>query len=255
MATRLTDPLTSRARFRSRALVNIVGISAGFILVVVILSAVLSHFGFFAMLVGDAVALAFAAVSYVLFDKRAIQLECPNCHAIVSSNTPWVCGVCSAENRNPTEYPFVHRCSNFNCRNEPKAYRCHHETCGQLIFLTDDQDTKGFAYRLHSEANIPKVDPDLERRKERASRKEERVADIEMAELDERFRNIQARQKTARKKSPKAKLRADFGATMELEEAAEELKAEINEECKGDPARRKRRIAAVEMCLRRQIGE
>jgi hypothetical protein len=51
--------------------------------------------------------------------------------------------VCGAHNLHTDDFPFVGRCE--TCRAEPKAYQCHHEHCGRLIFFTKDRQEINFA--------------------------------------------------------------------------------------------------------------
>src|SRR5581483_2955640 len=72
-----------------------------------------------------------------IWSFEPIRFSCPHCGWVVATNTPWICGVCEQKNQNADDFPFVHRCE--HCGNEPKAYRCHHKDCGNIIFLTDDE--------------------------------------------------------------------------------------------------------------------
>ena len=250
-----TNPLTSRDRFKSRTVLNLAIIAAIFIASVVVLSwfASLLFSGFLPLLLVDAACIAGAYYLYILWDKRPIRLQCPECGRIILSNTPWVCGVCKQPNRNTTDYPFVHRCEHEDCRAEPKAYKCH--LCNELLFLSEDEDKTNYAHCLNSPDEIPEPDERVEKLKKVGEKKQDKADKIELAELDERLRAIRKRLKVEKKKSAKEVLKADVDSMMELEEAAIALKAEITEECKGDKARLKRRLLTVDKCFRRQMGE
>ncbi len=160
-----TNPLTSRARFKSRDLRNKITISVLFTAVVAVMSLFVSmgRGGFLLMLLGDAIALLGARLLYLIWHKRPIRLRCRKCGKIILSNTPWVCGFCGVENRNADEYSFVDRCS--DCKDVPKAYRCHHidengKPCGEIVFLSADKSERGYAYCLIPHRPSPDPNPE-----------------------------------------------------------------------------------------------
>lgn len=145
--------MSSRARFKSRNLVNCAILFVIFVLLVGIFSWVaLGIFSSMAvMLVGDVIALGVIYFLFTTWDKQAIQLDCVKCGKQISSNTPWVCKACGAKNFDTENFPFLFKCK--ECGVEPKAYRCHHKKtdgsiCGTMLFLTKDQDATNYAHCL-----------------------------------------------------------------------------------------------------------
>lgn len=150
------SPLTSRARFKFKALVNIAKLFLIFTPVIFFLSwlAYVVAPGMTSMLIVDVAAIAALYYLYTIWDSQPIPLLCDECGKLILSNTPWVCGFCQRVNANPGKYPFVDKCG--HCENEPKAYRCHH--CQELIFLTQDKLEPNYAYCFNSPAEIPEPD-------------------------------------------------------------------------------------------------
>jgi hypothetical protein len=202
------------------------------------------------MLAIDALALAGAYYFYILWDKRPVRLACPDCKAIILSNTPWVCAYCKKTNSNANEYPFVHKCG--YCGDEPKTYKCHH--CGFLIFLSEDQDSINYAYCLNSPAEVPKADKRVEKLKAHQEKKQDKQERIDIALLDERLRNIRKRLNGEKKKSAKERLVAGYDSSIELEQARDELRVAIAEECKGDKKMLRRRYAALDKAFNDQLA-
>jgi hypothetical protein len=71
-------------------------------------------------------------------NRSLIKRLCPRCGKYVGSDLQWRCGRCGHENRNTREFSFLDKCE--ECKQPPKAYRCH--WCGQSIFLDRDKDDK-----------------------------------------------------------------------------------------------------------------
>jgi len=153
----LNSPLNSRARFKFKALVNIVLLFAVFIPVVFVLSWITSAIfpgSLFALLAVDAATIGVLYFLFIFLENQPIKLVCKKCQQVILSNTPWTCSACGKANKNVRKYPFVDKCE--FCGVEPKAYRCHH--CQDLIFLTEDKLKQNYAYCLNSPAEIPEPD-------------------------------------------------------------------------------------------------
>jgi hypothetical protein len=237
------DPLTAKLRFKFRTLNNWL-----IVIVIFVFVAVFDNW------VADA--LAMAALFYLYFfilDKRPIRLRCGSCENIILSNTPWVCGFCKQPNKNANEHPFVDKCA--HCGSEPKAYKCHHTGCGELVFLTEDKHQAHYAYCLNSPDEAPKPDERAEKMKTRAEKVQDKEHEIQMAELKEILRKIKERSK-----EPKVKSRFDqkkesfddfYDGIMGMREYARKKRAEAAETYKNDPESLKDANDAIDEFLRR----
>jgi len=138
------SPLSGKQRFKLRTLNNFVFAIVVFV-PFALLTAYFSSPRFWIAWLSDA---AFIAILYYFFrvfwDKRPIWIRCPTCEKRIATNTPWKCGACEAKNEHVDDFPFIHRCE--ACGVEPKAYQCHHKECGKLIFLTNDESVRNYAY-------------------------------------------------------------------------------------------------------------
>jgi hypothetical protein len=234
---------------------NMATVGGMFILTVFILSefsSVLFPSSFFPMLVGDVLALGAAYYFFTIWEKRPIRVRCEHCEHIISSATPWVCGVCKNSNTDADAHPFVHKCGNVSCGAIPKTYRCHH--CNGFIFLSDDEDTLTYAYRLNSPAEMPGPDKRVEKIKKRKERTEDLDDLRELALARERLMIVQRRLKGEKKLTVSERLRVNTDKKVELDEAALLLKAENAEKCKGDEARLERLNAAVDAAVQSELA-
>lgn len=196
--------IDAKLQFKLRTLQNVACCIAGFVAWAAFCSFL--PFRWLLDLVGIAVAW------YVLFfvlEKRPIGFRCPGCLKYISSNTPWVCGVCKRENRRPDDFPFVHHCE--HCSAQPKAYKCHHtkadkSECDRIIFLSEDEQEQNYAYCLNTETQLPPED----KRMQRNESKEALVHDIEMAELASKLDSIKQRAEFSKKKSPTEEIEESF---------------------------------------------
>lgn len=73
---------------------------------------------------------------------RPLQLSCPRCGKHIEWNAEWTCGFCDHRNSNTSLFPFIWKCEKTTCGKPPKAFRCHHESCGESICLDSDKDDK-----------------------------------------------------------------------------------------------------------------
>lgn len=250
--------MDSRARFHSRSLENVVGTAVVFLMLVTVFSWVLSMAApsFLLMLLGDAAAGAVAYYLFLQWHKRPIRLRCDGCRNMIVSNTPWICGDCGKENVDTENFPFVNRCS--GCNATPKSYICHH--CGEPVFLSEDRDPKNPAERFVSD--VPKTRQKAEVAAQRASVREEKEYDLEMAnydlvaaELNERLEANKKRAAFEAKSELEKKqhsLNAFMDLTLGIEEAARQQKAKHAESFKNDPKERKRHAMAVDEWVRRE---
>ena len=203
------SPLSGKRRFKLRTLNNFLFAIAIFI-PFALLSIYFASPRFWIAWVADAVAIAVLFYLYRTFwDKRAVWIRCPNCRKMIATNTPWMCGSCSAKNEHVDDYPFVHRCE--SCEVEPRAYRCHHEECEKLIFLTKDELVRNYAYCINPvfEARNEEVERDTFEQKKRRGEYRLHLAklnkEVELAEQAE----MEAYQKSQppREKTPAEKIR------------------------------------------------
>ena len=214
---------------------------------------------FLLVLLIDSIGLGIAYYYYTVWEKQPIRFCCPKCTKIISSNTPWVCPECKEPNRNANEYPFVSECQ--HCGAEPKAYKCHHrekeKDCGEMIFLSEDEDATSYAYRLNSPSEAPKPDEHQEKMKKMGETKQEKLAKRDIALVDAQLKSIRKRIRGERQKKKTAKeiLEEGVGSDMELEDAEAELKALYAEKYKDNPQLLRRMNAALKANVARQKSE
>jgi hypothetical protein len=119
-----------------------------------------------------------------------------------------MCGACQAKNEHVDDFPLVHRCE--SCGIEPKAYRCHHDDCGKLIFLTKDELVRNYAYCINPffEAREEEVERDTFDQKKRRGEYRLHLArlntEVELAEQAEN--DVYKRTQTPKEKTPKEKI-------------------------------------------------
>lgn len=183
-----------------------------------------------------------------LLEHRAIGLECPHCRKHISTNSPWICGVCQKLNLKPSQFPFLHQCE--HCHVEPKAYMCHHRICGKLIFLSKDELETNYARCIKGGA------ADQGSKEMREEEKETVEHNIVMAELTAKLNAAKQRQELDRKKTPKERLLSSFedhqASSLGAEEIAREKRAEIMEKYKDDPELRERALFSINEWLKDQ---
>jgi hypothetical protein len=180
------SPLSGKLRFKLRTLNNFFLVLAVFV-PFVILMAQLSSPHFWIAWVSDIVFIALLYYLYAIFlDKRPIWIRCRHCRKKIATNTPWICGGCGAKNEHVDYFPFVSRCE--KCRIEPKAYQCHHEKCGKLIFLTKDELVRNYSFCINppvvaTEEQIERTNFEREKRRAEYKRDLARLnTDVELAE-------------------------------------------------------------------------
>ena len=207
------------------------------------------------LLIVDAVALGGVFYFYMLWNKRPIKFCCSECDALILSNRPWVCGVCGTKNTDTINFPFVYKCKNQDCGNEPKAYRCHH--CEEFIFLTEDRDTLNFAYSLNSPADVPKPDAHADKLKGLRQKKEIKTEQREVAIVQQDLDIIKKRKNAGNEKKPNAKdaVQKDVDYIMELELAEVELMSKYQEQFKDNPQMLKRMKAALKASIQSKKSE
>ena len=195
-----TDPLKSRVRFKARMLENIVALAGGFILVVCLASALISFIfpSFLLMLVADVTALSVVFYFYTVWQNRPIGVRCGHCRKVVMSNTPWVCGNCEEENRDAGIWPIFGPCA--HCKDEVKAYRCHH--CGDFIFFSEDEDRRNYAYRLNAPNEVRKTNERAEKVLEQGQAIEDKKHEVAMADLEAALKALQAKIDGPKVKTP-----------------------------------------------------
>ena len=221
-----------------------VEIGAMFTIAVALLSWISSHLipGAFPMMVGDAFALVGAYYLYIAWDKRPIRMACPKCNRIILSNTPWFCAECEHQNRNTTDFPFVHKCE--KCGTEPKAYRCHHSPCSEILFFSEDKDATNYTYRLNFPGEAPKLDERTIKLAKSQEIKEDKREEVAIAELDLQLKEINEQIKGPKIKTPlEQKIEmADrfYEASMGIDEHCRKRRAEAAELYKNDPERYKK---------------
>lgn len=199
------------------------------------------------MLLGDVVAIGIVYYLYTQWNNRPIFIRCEKCRKSISSSTPWVCGFCKEPNRNAKEFPFVRECE--HCHGEPKAYRCHHCTEMMLVYLSEDKDTRNYAYCLNTKGEAADPDEQTERQKE----KEQKQHQIEVAELELKLKAINEKRDGPKLKTPleqkKEQFDRGYAASMGIREYAAKKRAEVAEELKNHPELLKQANDAIDDLL------
>lgn len=238
------DPLKARQWFKLRAPVNWAISIVAFIPLVFIFQNLLPF------VFADIIALALAFCLFFFFlHKRAIAIKCLACHKHIETNTPWICGNQDKHCRNDQvdDFPFIHRCQ--HCGFIPKAYQCHH--CGELIFLSKDKQETGYAKCADIPAQTKTVKKDLAAGK--ASKQNGEKADL-LHELEVAKIRGEIKKEKASLEPPKAKTIEDkYRGIVKDEDAAQKLRASIDEECKNDPVERAKRHAIVNDIMRENL--
>lgn len=207
--------------------------------------------GSWVLLVDVIAGLVLLYMHFFVWARLVITIRCPHCQKLLRTNTPWVCGLHQCKNEQPDEFPFVHKCQ--HCGTEPKAYKCHHQSCRKIIFLTDDESSMDFAFRLSQSG--PKPDKRSRKLKGVVETIEDKRHEIAIAELDAKLNEIYNRIAGPRFKSPLQQKTAAFDRYLEgavgLRAHAQKRLAEIPEEIRNDPKALEDFETAVELALRK----
>jgi hypothetical protein len=245
------NPQHARWYFKFRSLLNFLGVAIVFAVVVTVAAQI--DGGFFIMLIA-------AGIGYFLYfhvlENQAVSIACPECRKVISTNTPWICGVCGKANTRTNKFPFIHRCEHGECGAEPKAYKCHHRGCGKLIFLTDDCQEENFARCLT--APVPPA-PDETKEEISAQEREKRRLEHQLvitrlnAELNEAKKLVDPpKKKPIREIIEEDYTRYNTRYMIVYEIAAREKKANA-EKYKDDPEMLERTNLSVDTWLHDKI--
>jgi len=163
-------------------------------------------------------------VFFFFLEGRSIDLECNHCGKHINGNTPWRCGICKQGNERTKTFPFVHRCQ--HCSDEPKAYKCHHEGCGKLNYLTRDSLAKGFASWIgdDSKSSTPS-DPDAPKSESESETPEDIAQRIQKARLQAEFEKQKQQQEDL--KNPHAARQRKMTERMDEAQTKREARANI----------------------------
>jgi hypothetical protein len=254
-----TDPLTARSRFVSRTFANCIRLAAVFLVSIIPLSWLVSGLypGFAPMLVVDALVLGGVYYLHLLWEKRPVKIRCGQCGKIISSSTPWVCGVCGTKNTDTEHFPFMFKCKNKDCGTEPKAYRCHHQDCGAMIFLTEDEDATNYAHNVNSPAEMPPRDQHADELRSLREKKERILEEREIAIVEEELKKFEKRMADAGKSRPSATelVKQDVDYIMELEEVEAALLASYEEKYRDNKPMLKRMRTALKASVQSRKAE
>lgn len=265
------DPKRGGFWFKIRTLSNFTLCAALCAALIVVFS------GFMPLWVANALGIGITLYLFVvLLNKRAIRIYCEHCGNTILSNTPWICGFCGAKNEDTADYPFVYQCR--HCSAVPKAYKCHHVGCGELIFLSEDRLTENFAYCINSSIVLNPQKQQMRRKEESEdlehaiamAEKEKRLAalkaehrqmtvlksrqdalehDIIVTELDMKRAALERQRERSRmnvKERRKASLEDEYDEYMGVDEAAEEKRSEVREKYKDDQEKLQKALMAVD---------
>jgi hypothetical protein len=248
----MNNPLTARFRYRHR---NLIHFGVGFVALIFLLvffCCAWPELSVYLILI--------AVVAWIIYVRvmrdRLIWVQCDSCKRDIATNTPWVCAICTNVHTNATLFPFVGVCS--SCGDEPKAYQCHHEDCGELIYLSRDNVNIGYATSLNmhihqkqtsvkteeDEEEITKLDKDIEITKRK----------VKKAELDltlKGFKDVLEPQKPRTRKEAIEESFANFeDRNMTGAEVVRRKKAEVAEKYKDNPAELERQNRLIDQWAR-----
>jgi hypothetical protein len=241
------NPQTAKLRFKFRTFNNWLIVVGIFVFVAAV----------FDTLIADAIAIAVLFYLYFfILDKRTIGMDCNHCGKHIASNTPWVCDFCKEPNKNANEHPFVDKCT--HCGNEPKTYKCHHDGCRKLIFLTDDKLETNYAYCINAPSEIPeppKPDERTVKVKTYQENKQDKEHELDVAKLDEQLKQIKERIDGPKIKTPFEQKKESFDkyydGVMGMREYARKKRAEAAETYRDDPESLKDANEAIDEFLKR----
>lgn len=237
----------ARACFAWRTPVNVITSLGGIFLVVYVgmhlfwaLHVVDSRFGL--VVIFSLVSIPVFIFVFFLLEKRAFRFVCPHCKGYIETNTPWKCGYCGCANYDVNDFPFIGKCE--SCGAEPKAYKCHHPKCRELIYFTKDFQDFNYAECI----NLPPAEQDdhedavIKRQKEI----ELKELAIKEGQLDVTLKSLRDSLQTPRMKTIEEKYRA----SMKNEDDERRLRAAINEEFKDDDVERIRRNLMIDHIMK-----
>jgi hypothetical protein len=241
---RAVDPMTGGLWFKLRTPLN-------FVICILLCAVVVAGLSFLVPIwAADLVAIGLVYYIFVVFlNKRPIGLRCDNCHKVILSNTPWVCGFCRAKNEDADNYPFIHRCK--KCSAVPKAYKCHHAECGALVFLTSDTLRENYASCLNSPAEVPPP----AKSNVHQEQKQEMEHSITMTQLDMQLAALRKQREIKQPRTvleeKRESLDKHYAGVMAAQELATRKKAEVAIVFKDDPENLQKAVEAIDDWLRR----
>jgi hypothetical protein len=170
-----------------------------------------------------------------------------------------VCGFCGNANTNANVNPIVSICR--KCGVEPKAYKCHHPACGQLIFFSKDYLETNYAYCLNAPTEIPERTSKLKAKQENIQDKEHEIqiakSDVMLAKLDAELGDLKRKSEPIKIKTPfqqkEEGLKNYLAGVMGARELAAKQKAENAVIYKDRPDDLKDANQAVDDWLKRNV--
>jgi hypothetical protein len=187
----------------------------------------------------------------IFLDKRTIGFRCPGCRGVILSNTPWVCKVCGAVNRNTEDHSFLATCGNLHCGVGPKAYRCHHKGCDEIIYFTADHDSTNYASCVNTAA--PRPNAGAVKTANDAEHIEHKRRELLMEELEEKLRIIKERSKEPKVRTlfEQKKEKADqyYEQVMGMREYRKQKRAEAEQMYKDDADSLKKAYEAIDAAV------
>jgi hypothetical protein len=245
MITTTCNQYTARAWFKARKTINLAIVFIGFVLLVFVLQTLMYP------LIADVIALAIAYVAFFhILAKRAIAITCPHCKGFIETNTPWKCGNpnCLENNEQVDEFPFVYHCE--HCGVEPKAYKCHHNNCGEIIFLSKDKLATLCATLIKPEKKSapppPKKDPFVDKISQENETIRETEYKLRKAKLDLELKGVTEKLEPIKLKSIRERLRSGVLSRSELEDEVRCLKAEADKKFANDEPSRLKKYAEID---------
>ena len=139
-----------------------------------------------------------------------------------------------------------------------RRYKCHHNECDKLNFLTWDRLAINYAYCLNSPSEIPEPPEPDEREakvKTQQEKKQDKEHELETAKLDEQLKQIKERIDRPKIKTPFEQKKESFDkyydGVMGMREYARKKRVEAEETYKDDPESLKDANEAIDEFLKR----
>jgi hypothetical protein len=208
-------------------------------------------------LIADVIALGIAYIVFFhILAKRAIAITCPHCNGYIETNTPWRCGNpnCQQNNERVDDFPFVYHCE--HCGVEPKAYQCHHNQCGKIIFLSKDKLTTLCATLIRSggkSAPPPRKNPAADKIVQENEAIRETEYKLRKAKLDLELKGIAEKLEPIKVKSKRERMRTGLLNRTEIDDEVKRMKADADKEFANDEPGRLQRYKDIEDLAREEL--
>ena len=141
-----------------------------------------------------------------------------------------------------------------SCGIEPKSYQCHHKDCGKLIFFTDDQSLRNYAYCLNPSYTTEEGKGDETAYEKEKRWREYKISltrlDTEIKKVEQEYEQVTEKKKPTAPMTPEEKVEASWVKRKAQTISAAEIyrrEKKVNEEkFKDDPEMHKKADEALD---------